>query len=507
MYRTENQIVFLCAVIGFFSWGAAFSQGYQGRPNIVLLYADDMGYGDLGVQNSESKIPTPHLDRLAREGTRFTDAHSSSGICTPSRYALLQGRYHWRKFHGIVNSFEGSVLDSSRWTLAELVKTKGYQTACIGKWHLGWDWKAIQRPGAKADPKTGYAPDAFDWSLPIPDGPLAHGFDYYFGDDVPNFPPYAWIENDRVQRAPDVPLSTPKPTAEGAWEARPGPSVKDWDFWAVMPTLTQRAVDWISEQSPERPFFLYVPFTSPHAPIVPDRAFEGRSGADGYGDFMVQTDASVGRILAALESKGFSENTWVIFSSDNGPETYAYARLKNYGHRSMGPLRGVKRDLYEGGHRVPMLMRWPGKIPSDRVCDGLMSQIDLFATIAGVLAIEIPEGNAEDSLDQGRMVFGTGESSRETLVHNTNPKGYAIRQGAWLLIESDSGSISKVPEWFDRENGYRQDQMPGELYRLDVDLGQRENLYGLHADLNGDLQGGKVHAMHQELERIRKAKR
>ena len=234
MYRTENQIVFLCGMLCFFSWGAAFAQGYQGRPNIVLMYADDMGYGDLGVQNSESKIPTPHLDRLAREGTRFTDAHSSSGICTPSRYALLQGRYHWRKFHGIVNSFEGSVLDSSRWTLAELVKTKGYQTACIGKWHLGWDWKAIQRPGAKADPKTGYAPDAFDWSLPIPDGPLAHGFDYYFGDDVPNFPPYAWIENDRVQSAPDVPLSTPKPTAEGAWEARPGPSVKDWDFWAVI---------------------------------------------------------------------------------------------------------------------------------------------------------------------------------------------------------------------------------------------------------------------------------
>jgi arylsulfatase A len=222
---------------------------------------------------------------------------------------------------------------------------------------------------------------------------------------------------------------------------------------------------------------------------------------------MVQTDASVGKILAALESKGFSDNTWVIFSSDNGPETYAYARLKNYGHRSMGPLRGVKRDLYEGGHRVPMLMRWPGKIPSDRVCDGLMSQIDLFATIAGLLEIEIPEGNAEDSLDQRRMVFGTGESSRETLVHNTNPKGYAIRQGVWLLIESDTGSVSKVPEWFDRENGYRHDQMPGELYRLDVDLGQRENLYGLHADLNGDLRGGKVQAMHQELERIRNAKR
>lgn len=467
------------------------------RPNIVLLYADDMGYGDLGVQNPESKIPTPHLDRLASQGTRFTDAHSSSGICTPSRYALLQGRYHWRKFHGIVNSFDESVLDNEKWTLAELLKANGYKTACIGKWHLGWNWKAIQRESSKPDPKTGYAPDAFDWSKPIPDGPLEHGFDYYFGDDVPNFPPYAWIENDRVLTIPTVPLATPRQTAEGAWEARPGPSVKDWDFWSVMPTLTQRAASWISHQSSDTPFFLYVPFTSPHAPIVPDREFVGSSQANGFGDFMVQTDAAVGQILAALEDKGFSENTWVIFSSDNGPEAYAYARLKNHGHRSMGPLRGLKRDLYEGGHRVPMLMRWPNRIPSDRVCDGLLSQIDLYATIAGVLDWEIPAGNAEDSLDQRPLIFGTGNSTREILVHNTNPNGYAIRQGAWVLVEAKTGSISKVPEWFDRQYGYREDDLEGELYRLDVDLAQRENLI--------QSEGSRAEVMRRELRRTRQA--
>lgn len=488
-------LLFLCSLFVHASTG----HGYGQRPNIVILYADDMGFGDLAAQNLESKIPTPHLDRLAADGTRFTDAHSSSGICTPSRYALLQGRYHWRKFHGIVNSFEQSVLDGPKSTIAELLQSNGYNTACIGKWHLGWDWKAIQREGSKPDPKKGYAADAFDWSLPIPDGPLAHGFDYYFGDDVPNFPPYAWIENDRVITIPTVPLATPKATAEGSWEARPGPSVEDWDFWGVMPKLTQRAEDWISKQSKDKPFFLYVPFTAPHAPIVPASEFIGTSQANGFGDFMSQTDASVGRILAALEEKGFSDNTWVIFSADNGPETYAYPRLKNYGHRSMGPLRGLKRDLYEGGHRVPMLMRWPGRIAKNRVCDGLLSQIDLFATIAKTLDLEIPEGSAEDSLDQSPMIFAAGESSRKSLVHNTNPNGYAIRQGNWVLIDAPTGSISKVPDWFNEQNGYSEDNLAGELYRLDVDLAQRENLFSSQPD--------RVEEMRSELMRIKQAGR
>jgi arylsulfatase A len=165
-------------------------------PNVVILYADDLGYGDLGCYQSGSKIPTPHLDRLAADGLRFTDAHSSSGICTPSRYALLTGRHHWRKFHGIVNAFGGSVFDQDRLTMPEMFREHGYRTACIGKWHLGWDWSALRRPGAKSAKGAGYAPEAFDWGARIPDGPLAHGFDHYFGDDVPNFPPYAWIEDD-----------------------------------------------------------------------------------------------------------------------------------------------------------------------------------------------------------------------------------------------------------------------------------------------------------------------
>ena len=468
------------------------------RPNIVILYADDMGWGDLAIQNSASKIPTPHLDQLAREGTRFTDAHSSSGVCTPSRYALLHGRYHWRKFHGIVNSFDQPILDDARLTIAEALRAKGYRTACIGKWHLGWDWNAIKKPGAMAEgdaKQKAFAPAAFDWSKPIPGGPLSHGFDHYFGDDVPNFPPYAWFENDRVITAPTVPLTTTAPTAEGSWEARPGPSVKDWDFWAVMPKLTEKAVEWIGKQKRETPFFLYFPFTSPHAPIVPTKEFVGKSKANGYGDFMVQTDDTVGRVLKALKDGGFSENTLVVFTADNGPERYAYDRVKNFGHRSMGPLRGLKRDIWEGGHRVPFIVRWPGVVPAGRVNDGLLSQIDLHATLAGIAGAKPPANSGEDSFNQLPLWKGEGQSARPSLVHNTNPNGYAIRKGDWVLIDAKTGGVSAVPAWFDEANGYAKNPHPGELYNLRDDLAQMNNLYAEMPDKVAELRG--------ELERIK----
>lgn len=478
-----------------FSGHFVFAELPTNRPNIVILYADDMGYGDLAVQNPASKIPTPNLDRLAAEGTRFTDAHSSSGVCTPSRYAMLHGRYHWRKFHGIVNAFDQPILDEERTTLPELLKLKGYRTACIGKWHLGWDWKAIQRPGAKPEKSKGFAADAFDWSKPVAGGPLSHGFDYYFGDDVPNFPPYAWFENDRVITEPTVSLSTPKATAEGGWECRPGPSVKDWDFWAVMPTLTDKAVEWIGKQKSDEPFFLYFPFTSPHAPIIPTEEFIGKSKANGFGDFVAQTDASVGRVLQALQDRGLAENTLVIFSADNGPEHYAYERMKKFDHRSSGPLRGLKRDLWEGGHRVPTIVRWPGNVPAGRVNDGLLSQIDLYATLAEIVGAEIPEGSAEDSYNQLAMLKGEGISARDTLVHNTNANGYALRHGDWVLIAAKSGGVSKVPDWFNEANGYDVNHQLGELYNLREDLAQKENLHASEPE--------RVRELTERLKRVR----
>ncbi len=346
----------ICAVY------AACSLQAADKPNIVILYADDLGYGDLTCYNPDSKIPTPHLDKLAAEGMRFTDGHSSSGICTPSRYALLTGRHHWRKFHGIVNALGKSVFSPERLTLPEMLQEKGYTTACIGKWHLGWDWDAIRKPGT---PKKSIQAEDFDWSKSIPDGPLGHGFDYYFGDAVINFPPYTWIENDKVLKAPDTTLkATPKgATKEGRWEARPGPACSDWDFYENLPTLTEKAAAWLkNRKGKQEPFFLYFPLPSPHAPIVPTDEFDGKSQAGAYGDFVVQTDWSCGQLLQALEESGHAENTIVIFSSDNGAEHYAYARDEKFGHWSSHPLRGLKRDIYEGGHRVPYIVRWPGKV-------------------------------------------------------------------------------------------------------------------------------------------------
>lgn len=452
-------------------------------PNIVILYADDMGFGDLGANNSASKIPTPNLDQLAAQGMRFTDAHSSSGICTPSRYALLTGRFHWRKFHGIVNSFDPPVFDPEDLTLPEMLKQRGYRTACVGKWHLGWNWSDIQKPGTNptSDVKNRnatFAPNAFDWSKPLSGGPLSHGFDYYFGDDVPNFPPYAWFENDRVITVPTEPLKITPQTKEGAWEARPGPMTPGWDFYAVGPRITDKAVEWIGKQRvQDEPFLLYAPFNSPHAPIVPTEAFTGKSLAGGFGDFMTQTDAEVGRILRALEENGFTENTLVIFTADNGAEHYAYERIRNFQHRSSGPLRGVKRDLYEGGHRVPFIVKWPGTIRPGSVSDALISQVDLFATLAAIIDLKLPAGVAEDSYDLLAVWKQNAPSPRHSIVHNTMANAYAVRHDRWLLIANKTGAHSKVPAWFDEENGYPKNEHAGELYDLRADLAQKYNLY------------------------------
>jgi arylsulfatase A len=458
-------------------------------PNIVILYADDMGFGDLAIQNPESKIPTPHLDRLAREGTRFTDAHSSSGVCTPSRYALLTGRYHWRKFHAIVTSFEPPVIDPAELTMAEMLKQQGYRTACFGKWHLGWEWNAIKKPDAKPAPKIGYPPEAFDWTRRIPGGPVDHGFDYYFGDDVPNFPPYTWFENDRVLFAPDAPLTITPATAEGNWEARPGPMLAGWDFYRVIPRITEKALEWLAQQQGSRePFFLYVPFNSPHAPIVPTPEFVGKSQAGGYGDFMMQTDADIGKLLKAIDDIGARDNTIVIFTADNGAERYAYDRIRNHQHRSSGPLRGLKRDLWEGGHRMPFVVRWPGVVAAGAVSDAMTHQVDIMATLAAATGFKLPAGVAEDSYNLLPVWKDRAPSPRRSMVHNTQPDNYAVRHDQWVLIAARTGAVSRVPPWFDEENGYTAHDEPGELFDLSKDLGQRNNLYAKHPAKVAELQ-------------------
>jgi len=467
----------------------------QELPNILVLYADDLGYGDLSGQNSDSKIPTPNLDRLAKEGIRFTDGHSSSGICTPSRYALLTGRYHWRDFHGIVGPLGGSVFQPNQLTLPKMLQEQGYDTACVGKWHLGWDWNAIR----KTDNLKSIQPEDFDWTQPVPEGPLDQGFDHYFGDTVINFPPYAWIENDRVVDIPDTLMdtSTWKTIKEGNWECRPGPMVKGWDPYQVLPTLARKGVEYLqNRKDKQQPFFLYFAFPCPHAPIIPNDDFDGRSQAGPYGDFVVQTDDVVGRLLRALEETGLSDNTLVVFTADNGPERYAYARDGKFQHWSARPFRGLKRDIYEGGHHVPFLVRWPGVVQPNQTCDSLISQIDLMATIAAIVDYELPADAAHDSYDQLPLLQGQVEAVRKDHVHNTRAQGYAMRADQWLLIDAKSGYVSKVdPAWMKRYDYPQDDSSAVELYDLSSDPGQKQNVAAEHPKL--------VEQLKQQLEEIK----
>ncbi|MDG1358548.1 MAG: arylsulfatase [Akkermansiaceae bacterium] len=459
------------------------------KPNIVILYADDLGYGDLKCYNPDSKIPTPHLDKLAAEGMRFTDGHSSSGICTPSRYALLTGRHHWRKFYGIVNAFGSSVFSPERLTIPEMLQDKGYATACIGKWHLGWDWDAIRKPAAA---KKSDRVESFDWSKAIPDGPLAHGFDYYFGDTVINFPPYAWIENDRLVKAPDTMMDTRKwkKIKEGRWECRPGPMCSDWDPYENIPMTTRKGVEFIKKHAAgDQPFFLYFAYPSPHAPIIPNDRFDGKSGAGPYGDFVVETDDSVGQLLTALESAGIADNTIVIFTADNGPEHYAYERDKKFGHWSAHPLRGLKRDIYEGGHRVPYIVRWPGKVPAGSSSDGLVSQIDIMASLASVVGYDLPDTAAEDSHDLHALWTGAANTSpRQTHIHNTQGHAFAIRHGDWTLVQRKNGYHSKGYQHWEKKRDYPADEgSEAQLFNISKDIGQRTNLIDQHPEKAGEL--------------------
>lgn len=452
-------------------------------PNIVIIYADDMGYGDLNIQNPTSKIPTPFLDQLAAEGMRFTDAHSSSGICSPSRFALLTGMYHWRRQHEIVGAFGKPFFNDSDITLPQLLKTKGYTTAAIGKWHLGWKWVSKNDSTGQINNPNQVLPEDIDWTKPIAGGPTDRGFDYYFGDGTINFPPYAWIENNRFLEAPTELMEFNQvgfETKEGNWEFRVGPKVKDWNPYEVLPTLTQKTLEWIGNQSQDQPFFLYFALPSPHAPIIPNEEFDGTSQAGGYGDFVVQTDWVAGQVLKALKENGLEENTIVIFSSDNGPEHYAWDRALEYKHFSMGEYRGLKRDVWEGGHHVPMIVKWPSKIKAGTVSTELISQIDLMATLAEAAEITLPEDAAPDSYNFLPVWKEEPYQSplREATIHNTYASIWGIRKGDWLFINDSTGGHRKIPEDFAELRGYSDFNTPGLLFNMNEDPEQKNNLYG-----------------------------
>ncbi|WP_246293640.1 MULTISPECIES: sulfatase family protein [Winogradskyella] len=458
------------------------------KPNIIIFYADDMGYGDLAIQNPQSKIPTPNLDQLAREGLLMTDAHSSSGVCTPSRYALLSGRYHWRDFNDIVHSMGESVFKENQVTLPKILKENGYHTAAIGKWHLGWNWEAIRKKDftqketvirGKKELEI-WPAQAYDWTKSIPNGPLSIGFDSYFGDGTINFPPYTWIKNDKVTEAPIETLKLPREDMplEGNWELRPGPAVKDWDFYNVLPTITSLAVTFIKNQEKaDKPFFLYLPFPSPHAPIIPNEEFIGKSKAGPYGDWVYETDDAIGQVLAALKAINADEDTIVIFTSDNGSERYAYDRIKNYNHDSSHPFRGVKRDVYEGGHHVPFIVKWPHKIKPGTTSSQLFSQIDILNTLATITNSDLPKGFQHDSYNFSKLWLEENNNVvRANIIHNTFTSKYAVRKGDWLYINNKDGYHARIPKWFEEGQRFKKDKDTVQLFNLKDDIGQTTNL-------------------------------
>ena len=461
------------------------------RPNIVVILADDLGYGDVHCYAPNTgKIPTPNIDRLASRGMRFTDAHSSSAVCSPSRYALLTGRYHWRTGKaGIVPTFGSPMIAPERLTVASLLKAHGYQTAAIGKWHLGWDWPIPKDKALlfNAKPISGSGKPAPDqkalwekvFSQSIPGGPTSRGFSSYFGTDVPNWPPYCFIENDRTLGIPSTFLDTN--LLGNNLASLQGPALPEWKLEQILPQLGDRACAFIKGASSQsEPFFLYLPLTSPHTPLSLAPGWQGKSKLNTYADFVMQTDATVGQVLDAIDQSGCADKTLVLFTSDNGCAPYiGAAQLEKMGHFPSGPLRGYKSDVWEGGHRIPFIVQWPGIVKPGSVCHQLTHQADLLATCAAILGTKLPENAGEDSFSILPLLRGENHNLRPHAVSQSSSGLLAIRQGAWKLIFGQgSGGWSKG-----------NDSHPGQLYNLETDLGETTNLYANHPEMVAKLTG------------------
>ena len=461
------------------------------RPNIVLILADDLGYGDLGCQNPRSKIPTPHLDRLASQGMRFTDAHASSALCTPSRYSLLTGQHCWRSRlkQGVLNMWDEPLIRPEQLTIAGMLRNQGYRTSCFGKWHLGlaWPFKGVVAQGFD----TQVSSADINWSRRISGGPVDCGFDYYFGVNVPNEPPYAFIENDHVVGVPAVDYPTVK-GQQGHWA---GPGVAGWDWTQVLPQITSNTVRWIEgATSAAQPFFLYASLVGPHQPVVPAAQFQGASGAGAYGDYVAEVDWAVGQVLEALEAAGVATNTLVLFTSDNGPDAFAYARIQQYRHESMGELRGIKSDIWEGGHRVPFIASWPGTVAAGTTNAQTICLIDLIRTLAQVVGAELPASAGQDSVSFLPALLGNvpnGLSNRLLLLESGMGQ-FGIRSNSWMYIDSSTGdghNPELEPMWFKRYRKYGSEQpRPALLYDLNKDLAQGTNLLDSRPRIAGELR-------------------
>ncbi len=435
-------------------------------PNIILILADDMGYGDPRSYNPDSKIPTPHMDRLAAEGMRFTDAHSPSGVCTPTRYGLLTGQYSWRTQlkKGVLLGYSPSLIDTNRTTVASLLKQHGYATGGVGKWHLGLGDEA----------RT-------DYSKPLRPGPASLGFDYYYGIPASlDFEPYLYFENDRVVEAPTARTEGNLECCFGAFW-REGAISPSFEHDQVLPITAEKAVAFIEDRAAtEQPFFLYVPLSAPHTPWLPLPPYVGTTEVGEYGDFTAQVDSVVGQILDAVDRLAITDNTLGILTSDNGA-IWPQSKIDEFGHRANLNLRGQKADIWEGGNRVPFIIRWPGHIAPASQSDALVSLTDMLATFAAIVGAELPRDAGEDSYSLLPVLLGENPETplRDAAIHHSADGMFAIRQGPWKLIEGRGSGGFTEPIRIEPGPG----EPAGQLYNLSEDLGETNNLYRQHPDV------------------------
>jgi len=436
------------------------------RPNIVIILVDDMGYGDPSCYNPRSKIPTPHIDSLAREGMRFTDAHASGALCHPSRYGLLTGQYPFRTD---VNVWRRQpTIKEEQTTIAFLLKVNGYHTAMVGKWHLGYRGNGYHKP--------------------MSGGPVDRGFDSFFGIRAStDIPPYFYIRNRQAVQAPSNRIG--KNHSEG-WSRiqgafwRGGRIAPDMELKDVLPRFTEEAIGVISghaKAEPKKPLMLYLAYPAPHTPWLPSKAFEGRSGAGMYGDFVVMVDSMIGQVLQALDRAGMKDDTLVIFSSDNGPVWYK-KDVKRFDHDSSGGLRGMKGDAWEGGHRMPFIVRWPGRVQAGAISHHTICFTDMLATFAAIVGTDLPADAGPDSFNVLPVLLGkqpAGKPIRGPVVIDSRNGTKTIRSGPWKLITGlGSGGFSEPSSIQPTDGG-----AAGQLYNLAEDLGETNNLYQEKPDI------------------------
>lgn len=448
------------------------------KPNIIFILADDLGYGDLSYLNEKGKIKTPNLDKMADQGVVFYDAHSSSAVSTPTRYGVLTGRYNWRSTlkSGVLNYYDKPLIPSGRTTMAIMLRNQGYNTACIGKWHLGMNFPT------KDGKKPVDTPDEYnlDFTKELTGGPQDVGFDYFFGVDAPNYPPYCYIENRNTVGLPDTYYPVSK-----EMDSRAGRGLPNWQMENILPDIETKAVEYINwAAQSDKPFFLYFPLTSPHSPIVPTDEFKDQSKLNEYADFVMQTDAVVGSILKALEKNKITENTIVVFTSDNGCSPRAdFELLGEKGHDPSYIFRGMKSDLFEGGHHIPCIVRWPAQAKPHKV-DQTICLNDFMATFAAIAGYRLADNEGEDSYNILPLLTQPDykETIREATVHHSINGSFAIRQGKWkLLFSSYSGGWSEPRKPVEGTPEYQ-------LYDLEKDPEETHNLYESHPDIAKQLR-------------------